>query len=110
MLKGEERDRDKIIRKLIDMQYQRNDVDFKRGTFRVRGERIEIFPTYEEEEAVRIEFFGDIIDGIYIIDPLRCKVKKSLTELIYIQLRIISAKQAIWKTLLFQLKRKWNSR
>ena len=82
LLKGEERDRDKIIRKLIDMQYQRNDVDFKRGTFRVRGERIEIFPTYEEEEAVRIEFFGDIIDGIYIIDPLRCKVKKSLTELI----------------------------
>ena len=82
LIEGEERERDSVIRKLVDMQYQRNDIDFKRGTFRVRGERLEVFPAYEEEEAVRIEFFGDVIDGIYLIDPLRCKVKKRLTELI----------------------------
>jgi excinuclease ABC subunit B len=79
---GEEEDRDKIIHKLVDIQYQRNDIDFKRGTFRVRGERVEIFPAYEQEEAVRIELFGDIIDGIYLIDPLRGKIKHRLTEVI----------------------------
>jgi len=82
LLEGEEQGRDSVIRQLINMQYQRNDIDFKRGTFRVRGERVEIFPAYEDEEAVRIEFWGDMIDGIYLIDPLRGKVKRRVTELI----------------------------
>ncbi len=82
LMEGEERQRDEVIRQLVDMQYERNDIDFKRGTFRVRGERLEIFPAYEDEEAVRIEFWGDVIDGIYVIDPLRGKVKRRLQELI----------------------------
>ena len=57
--------------KLVDIQYQRNDLDFQRGTFRVRGDVVEIFPAYEEERAVRIEFFGDKVERITEIDPLR---------------------------------------
>ncbi len=68
---GVEVDRDRVLRKLVDLQYQRNDVDFHRGTFRVRGDVVEIFPSYEDEHAVRVEFFGDEIEGIYRVDPLR---------------------------------------
>jgi len=82
LFEGEKKERDEVIRKLIDMQYQRNDVDFKRGTFRVRGERIEIFPAYEEDEAVRIEFFDDRVEAIYFIDPLRGKKRQKLHEVI----------------------------
>jgi excinuclease ABC subunit B len=63
--------RQRLLRGLVDMQYERNDVDFHRGTFRVRGDRVEIFPAYEEVRALRIDFFGDQIDGIAEIDPLR---------------------------------------
>ncbi|MDX9785975.1 MAG: excinuclease ABC subunit UvrB [Desulfobacterales bacterium] len=63
--------REKLLRGLVDMQYERNDVDFHRGTFRVRGDRVEIFPAYEEDKALRIEFFGDQIDCLAEIDPLR---------------------------------------
>jgi excinuclease ABC subunit B len=63
--------RQRLLRGLVDMQYERNDVDFHRGTFRVRGDRVEIFPAYEEARALRIDFFGDQIDGIAEIDPLR---------------------------------------
>ncbi len=66
--------RDDLLRRLVDMQYTRNDHDFHRGTFRVRGDVVEIFPQYEGELAVRIEFFGDEVDGISEIDPLRGKV------------------------------------
>ncbi|MDL1956115.1 MAG: excinuclease ABC subunit UvrB [Candidatus Desulfofervidus auxilii] len=82
LVEGEQRDRDTVIRKLIDMQYQRNDIEFKRGTFRVRGERIEIFPAYEEDEAVRIEFFDDMVEAIYLIDPLRGKTRQRVSEVI----------------------------
>ena len=68
---GEELRRDVILRRLVDMQYERNDVDFHRGTFRVRGDTIEVFPAYEEEKAIRIEFFGDTVEAISEIDPLR---------------------------------------
>ncbi len=68
---GVEVDRDRVLRKLVDLQYKRNDVDFHRGTFRVRGDVVEIFPSYEDEHAVRVEFFGDEIEGIYRVDPLR---------------------------------------
>ena len=60
-------------------QYQRNDYDFHRGTFRVRGDTIEVFPAYEESRAVRIEFFGDEIEALYEIDPLRGKVIRKLS-------------------------------
>jgi excinuclease ABC subunit B len=63
--------RDRFIRSLIDIQYERNDTDFHRGTFRVRGDTIEVFPPYEEDRAIRIEFFGDIVESIHEFDPLR---------------------------------------
>lgn len=63
--------REKLLKDLVAMQYQRNDIDFHRGTFRVRGDRVEIFPAYEENQALRIDFFGDVIDAIHEIDPLR---------------------------------------
>jgi len=71
-------DRDRLLRDLVGMHYERNDVDFHRGVFRVRGDRVEIFPAYEEERAVRIEFFGDEIESIAEIDPLRGSVLKRL--------------------------------
>ena len=68
---GAQIDRDRMLRKLVEIQYQRNDHDFHRGTFRVRGDVVEIFPAYEESRAVRIELFGDSVDAIAEIDPLR---------------------------------------
>ncbi len=75
---GQERDRDEIIRKLIDIQYERNDMDFHRSTFRVRGDVLEIFPADGTDFAYRIEFFGDEIDRITEIDVLTGTVKKAL--------------------------------
>lgn len=68
--KGEEIDRDAFLLNLVEIHYKRNDYDFKRGTFRIRGENIEIFPAYEEDIAIRIEFFGDEVEQISFIDPL----------------------------------------
>ena len=70
---GMEIARDTMLRRLVDIQYERNDVDFHRGAFRVRGDVVEIFPAYEEEQAVRVEFFGDRIESITLVDPLRGK-------------------------------------
>jgi excinuclease ABC subunit B len=67
-----------LLRKLVEMHYTRNDLDFHRGVFRVRGDRVEIFPAYEESLAVRVEFFGDEIEGIAEIDPLKGSVVRSL--------------------------------
>ena len=78
LVKGEETRRDELLRRLVDIQYERNDVDFHRGTFRVRGDVVEIFPAYEEATAIRVEFFGDEIDGISEVDPLRGKVLGAL--------------------------------
>jgi excinuclease ABC subunit B len=66
--------RDDLLRELVDMLYTRNDHDFHRGTFRVRGDVVEVFPQYEADRAIRIEFFGDEIEGIAEVDPLRGKV------------------------------------
>ena len=71
---GMERDRDDIIKRLVEIQYERNDVNFVRGTFRVRGDILEIFPASNDEKAIRIEFFGDEIDRITEIDYLTNKV------------------------------------
>ncbi len=73
--------RDDFLFNLIAMQYERNDVDFHRGVFRVRGDRVEVFPAYEEEKAVRIDFFGDQIDGISEIDALRGTVNRRLERM-----------------------------
>jgi len=71
---GQRLDRDRLLRQLVDMLYARNDHDFQRGTFRVRGDVVEVIPQYESERAVRIEFFGDEVEGLAEIDPLRGKV------------------------------------
>ncbi len=81
---GREFKRQDVLRKLVDIQYKRNDVDFHRGTFRVRGDVVEIFPAYEEERAIRVEFFGDEIENISEVDPLRgVKIQKLPRVTIY---------------------------
>ena len=75
---GMEKDRDEVIHQLIDIHYDRNDMDFHRGTFLVRGDVLEIFPAESSETAVRVEFFGDEIDRITEIDPLMGTVKRTL--------------------------------
>ncbi len=76
--KGAELRRDELLRRLVDIQYERNDIDFHRGTFRVRGDVVEIFPVSEEGKAIRVEYWGDTIERLQEIDPLR---GKALTEL-----------------------------
>jgi excinuclease ABC subunit B len=71
-------DRDSVLRRLIELQYERNDVDFHRGTFRVRGDTVEVFPAYEADTAVRIEWWGDQVEAMCEIDPLRGGVKRKL--------------------------------
>lgn len=77
---GMELSRDKLLSDLVEIQYERNDYDFYRGTFRVRGDRVEIFPAYEENLAVRVEFFGDEIDAISEIDPLKGDTLKTIKK------------------------------
>ena len=72
------KDRDEVIHKLIDIQYARNDMDFKRGTFRVRGDPLEIYPAYSGNEAYRVEFFGDEVDRITEIDTVTGEIKAQL--------------------------------
>jgi excinuclease ABC subunit B len=79
--RGEEYPMEDVQRRLVFMLYERNEVSFHRGTFRVRGDVIEIFPVHEEDHAVRVEFFGDTVDQISIIDPLRGAIVKDLQEL-----------------------------
>ncbi|MBI3063056.1 MAG: excinuclease ABC subunit UvrB, partial [Deltaproteobacteria bacterium] len=77
---GMEVERDGVLRKLVDIQYQRSDYDFHRGTFRVRGDIVEVFPAYEDSSAVRIEFFGDRVQGLFEIDPLRGRVERRMDK------------------------------
>ncbi|HKY64397.1 MAG TPA: excinuclease ABC subunit UvrB [bacterium] len=74
-------ERNEVLRELIKIQYTRNDFDFHRGTFRVRGDVLEIFPAHEEQKAIRIEFFGDEIDSIQEVDPLTGKVLQKLEKI-----------------------------
>ena len=78
---GMEKDRDDLLRKLIDIQYDRNDMDFKRSTFRVRGDVVEIFPAESSDTAIRVEFFGDEIDRILEIDVLTGEIRSSLEHI-----------------------------
>ena len=76
------KDRDEVIQKLIEIQYNRNDMDFQRGTFRVRGDVLEVFPISEADQAVRIEFFGDEVDRIVQIDVLTGEIKAELEHIV----------------------------
>src|SRR5262245_61906728 len=77
---GVEVRRDAVLRRLVEIHYERNDTDFSRGTFRVRGDVVEIFPAYERERAIRIEWWGDEIESISEVDPLRGKVLRKIEE------------------------------
>jgi excinuclease ABC subunit B len=78
--KGMTINREEILSKLVEIQYERNDIDFHRGTFRVRGDVIEVFPAHEENRAIRIELFGDEVDAISEIDPLRGRIIEPLDK------------------------------
>jgi excinuclease ABC subunit B len=81
LARGQEVRRDRLLRKLVDIQYARNDYDFHRSTFRVRGDIVEIFPAYEENRAIRLSFWGDEIEAIQIVDPLRGQVFEEVGEI-----------------------------
>ena len=70
MRPGDVADRDAVVKKLVEIQYQRNDIDFHRGTFRVRGDVLEIFPSYSSDKCIRVEFFGDEIEKISEIEAV----------------------------------------
>ena len=73
-------DRDRMLRKLVDIQYERVDYDFHRGTFRVRGDTVEVFPAYEDRSALRIEFFDDVVESLLEVDPVRGKVRRRVDK------------------------------
>jgi excinuclease ABC subunit B len=79
--RGEEYPRHRLLKDLVEIQYQRNDHDFSRGTFRVKGDTVEIFPAYEEERAIRVELFGDTVESIKEIDPLRGRVLAEIDKM-----------------------------
>jgi excinuclease ABC subunit B len=81
--RGREVGRNRLLRSLVDIQYERNDVDFARGAFRVRGDTVEVFPPYEEEQAVRIEFWGDEVERICTIDPLRGTPLEETSQVVF---------------------------
>ncbi|OQY60368.1 MAG: excinuclease ABC subunit B [Desulfobacteraceae bacterium 4572_88] len=103
-----ELNRDRLLARFVEMQYERNDTDFHRGVFRVRGDRVEIFPAYEEDKAIRIEFFGDEIESLAEIDPLRGNVIRSLRELtLFPASHYVTSKETLRKaidTILAELK------
>ncbi len=75
-------DRDDFLRELVSIQFERNDIDFSRGCFRVRGDIVEIFPAHEDSDVIRVEFFDDVIEAISIVDPLRGKVLANLKKVV----------------------------
>jgi len=77
---GRENSRDAVLKKLVEIQYKRNDFDFYRGTFRVRGDVIEIFPTSSDKYCIRVEFFGDMVEAIHEVDPLRGSIIRRLNK------------------------------
>ena len=92
--------RDDILRRLVEIQYERNDIDFHRGTFRVRGDVVDIFPAHEEERAIRIEFFGDFIDNITEFDPLTGEAFRPLNKIaIYPSSHYVTSKDNLTRAL-----------
>ena len=99
--RGKTLERDQALQKLIEIQYKRNDVDFQRGTFRVRGDVLEILPVYERNEALRIEFFGDQIDRITIFDPLTRQPIRELDRIaIYPASHYVTPKEPMEKAMI----------
>jgi excinuclease ABC subunit B len=95
---GEEYGRDTLLKKLVEIQYERNDTDFHRGTFRVRGDVVEVFPAYDSDKALRIEFFGDEVEAISEIDPLRGVVLTRLPKCaIYPASHYVSTRETLEK-------------
>jgi excinuclease ABC subunit B len=95
---GENYGRDTLLKKLVEIQYERNDVDFHRGAFRVRGDVVEVFPAYDNDKALRIEFFGDEIEAISEIDPLRGVVLQKLPKCaIYPASHYVSTRETLEK-------------
>ena len=109
---GIEFNRDRLLRDLVSIHYERNDIDFYRGVFRVRGDRVEIFPAYEEDRAIRIDFFGDEIEGISEIDPLRGSTIKRLKRVaIYPASHYVTQKHTLKravKSIIVELKERIN--
>ncbi len=98
--RGQTIDRDKVLSRLIEIRYKRNDVDFQRGTFRVRGDIVEILPAYEDKEAVRLEFFGELLENISICDPLTGeKIKKLDFVAIYPGSHYVTTRETIEKAI-----------
>jgi excinuclease ABC subunit B len=92
--------RDDLLRRLVDMLYERNDVDFHRGTFRVRGDVVEVFPQYEADRAIRIEFFGDEVEALAEIDPLRGKVvSRPKRAMIYPASHYVATRETVRKAI-----------
>ncbi len=92
--------RDDILRRLVEIQYERNDIDFHRGTFRVRGDVVDIFPAYEEERALRVEFFGDCIESIAEFDPLTGAVLRPVGKIaIYPSSHYVTSKDNLTRAL-----------
>jgi excinuclease ABC subunit B len=97
---GQERRRDDLLLHLVEMQYKRNDFEFVRATFRVRGDILDIFPAYEEDVAIRVEMFGDEIEQISEIDPLTGKVKRRIPSItIYPGSHHVTPEEVRWKAL-----------
>jgi excinuclease ABC subunit B len=95
---GENYGRDTLLKKLVEIQYERNDVDFHRGAFRVRGDVVEVFPAYDSDKALRIEFFGDEVEAISEIDPLRGVVLQNLPKCaIYPASHYVSTRETLEK-------------
>ncbi|MBC8019480.1 MAG: excinuclease ABC subunit UvrB [Verrucomicrobia bacterium] len=96
---GEEYGRDTLLKKLVEIQYERNDTDFHRGTFRVRGDVVEVFPAYDNDKALRIEFFGDVVEAISEIDPLRGTLLQRLAKCaIYPASHYVSTRETLEKS------------
>ncbi len=77
---GDEVDRDDLLKRLVEIQYQRNDIEFSRGTFRVRGDIVEVFPAHEDANVIRLEFFDEELESISMVDPLRGKILQSMQK------------------------------
>jgi len=105
--------RDELLSRLVEIQYERNDFDFHRGTFRVRGDVVEIFPAYESDTAIRIEFFGDRIEAISEIDPLRGRTVRQLSHIaIYPNSHYVTTRdrlQEAIKNIRLELKERYDS-
>jgi excinuclease ABC subunit B len=110
---GMEIRREELIRKLVDIQYERNDLEFERGTFRVRGDVVEVFPSYSNDIAVRVEFFGDEIDRILEVQPLTGKVVAKLQHtVLFPATHYATSKEAIeagMETVETDLKKEWQA-